>query len=109
MYGDDTVCGTDNPIAFRKLHHLLLMHFMVRQKAANALGQQQTVSIERYLLERLRNPFPISRRTCLGSDRLGPARPRGDPTPTGLSASRASRSCELSPRTPTVHRRFACS
>jgi len=58
MHGDDTVCGTDNPIAFRKLHDMLLMHFMVRQKSADALGQQQTAAIERYVVERLKKSFP---------------------------------------------------
>jgi hypothetical protein len=58
MQGDATVCGTDNPIAFRKLHDLLLMHFMVRQKSADALGQQQTAAIEVYVIERLKKSFP---------------------------------------------------
>jgi hypothetical protein len=58
MHGDDTVCGTDNPIAFRKLHDLLLMHFLVRQKSADALGQQQTAAIEMYVIDRLRKSFP---------------------------------------------------
>ena len=56
--GDDTVCGTDNPIAFRKLHELVLMHFLLRQKSADALGQQQTAAIERYVIDRLRKSFP---------------------------------------------------
>lgn len=58
IQGDDSVCGTDNPIAFRKLHDLLLMHFMVRQKSADALGQQQTTTIELYVIERLKKAFP---------------------------------------------------
>jgi hypothetical protein len=58
MQGDDTVCGADNPIAFRKLHDLLLMHFAVRQKAADALGQQQTAAIEIDIVERLKKSFP---------------------------------------------------
>lgn len=58
IQGDDTVCGTDNPLAFRKLHELLLMHFMVRQKSAEALGQQQTAAIELYVIDRLKKSFP---------------------------------------------------
>jgi hypothetical protein len=58
MHGDDMVCGADNPIAFRKLRDLLLMHFAVRQKAADALGQQQTAAIEIYIVERLKKSFP---------------------------------------------------
>jgi hypothetical protein len=58
MAGDATVCGADNPRAFRKLHDLLLMHFMVRQKSADALGQQQTAAIELFVIERLKKSFP---------------------------------------------------
>jgi hypothetical protein len=58
LQGDDTVCNVDNPIAFRKLHDLLLMHFMVRQNSADALGQQQTAAIEGYVIERLKKSFP---------------------------------------------------
>jgi hypothetical protein len=58
IQGDDSVCGTNNPIAFRKLHELLLMHFLVRQKSAEALGQQQTAAIELYVINRLKKSFP---------------------------------------------------
>ncbi|RZT97781.1 hypothetical protein [Rivibacter subsaxonicus] len=58
IQGDDSVCAADNPIAFRKLHDLLLMHFAVRQKSADALGQQQTAAIERHVVERLKKSFP---------------------------------------------------
>lgn len=58
MHGDDMVCGADNPLAFRKLRYLLLMHFAVREKAADALGQQQTAVIEITIVERLKKSFP---------------------------------------------------
>jgi hypothetical protein len=58
MHGDDTLCGADNPIAFHKLRDLLLMHFMVRQKSADAIGQQQTAAIEKYVIEQLKKSFP---------------------------------------------------
>jgi hypothetical protein len=58
IQGDDTVCGSDNPLAFRKLHGLLLMHFLVRQKSAEALGQQRTAAIELYVIDRLKKSFP---------------------------------------------------
>ena len=58
MQGDDSVCGTNNPIAFRKLHDLLLMHFLVRQKSADALGQPQAAAIELHVIERLKKSFP---------------------------------------------------
>jgi hypothetical protein len=58
IQGDDTVCGTTNPLAFRKLHALLLMHFAVRQKSAEALGQPQAAAIEIDVIERLKKSFP---------------------------------------------------
>jgi hypothetical protein len=58
MSGDSTVCGTDNPRAFRKLRDLLLMHFAVRQKWAEAVGQKQTAAIELSVIERLKKSFP---------------------------------------------------
>lgn len=55
---DATVCGVDHPVAFRKLHELMVMHFLNRQKAADELGQTCTTSIEFYIIERLRRSFP---------------------------------------------------
>ena len=58
IQGDDTVCGTNNLIAFRRLHDLLLMHFLVRQKSAETLGQQQAAAIELSVIDRLKKSFP---------------------------------------------------
>jgi hypothetical protein len=58
IHGDETVCGAANPIAFRKLRDLLRMHFAVRDKSADALGQRQTALIEDYVIERLKQAFP---------------------------------------------------
>ena len=55
---DDSVCGRPNPIAFAKLHDLLMMHFAVRQKSVDTVGQAQTAAIEDYIIERLRKSFP---------------------------------------------------
>lgn len=54
---DASVCGTDNPVAFEKLHNLLMMHFAMREKLVDAVGQAQTAQIEAYVIERLRKPF----------------------------------------------------
>lgn len=54
---DASVCGTDNPLAFQKLHNLLIMHFDMRKKLVDAVGQTQTAQIETYVIERLRKPF----------------------------------------------------
>ena len=57
---DISVCGTPNPLAFARLHGMLMMHFAIREKAADALGQVQTVVIEDYIIERLKKSFPDS-------------------------------------------------
>jgi hypothetical protein len=54
---DATVCGTDNPAAFAKLHDLLMMHLAIRRKAVEVLGKEETASIEAYVLERLQKRF----------------------------------------------------
>ncbi|HTP47411.1 MAG TPA: hypothetical protein VMQ50_10890 [Casimicrobiaceae bacterium] len=54
---DASVCGTDNPLAFEKLHNLLMMHFKMREKLVDAVGQAQTAQIEADVIERLRKPF----------------------------------------------------
>ena len=58
LHQEDSVCGTKNPLAFVKLHNLLMLHFWVRQETAEELGQSQTAAIEMYVVERLRKSFP---------------------------------------------------
>jgi hypothetical protein len=55
---DASVCGTDNPAAFEKLHDLIKMHLAVREKSVDALGQSKTLAIEDYVIERLKKSFP---------------------------------------------------
>ena len=55
---DASVCGTENRIAFGKLHDMLVLHFAVREKSAEVRGQIPTAAIESYVVERLRNHFP---------------------------------------------------
>jgi len=55
---DHSVCGTTNPVAFRKLHDLLMLHLAIREKAADSFGQAQTAAIEDYIIERLRKSYP---------------------------------------------------
>jgi len=54
---DASVCGAHNPLAFEKLDNLLMMHFAIREKTVDALGQAQTQQIEADIVERLRKPF----------------------------------------------------
>jgi hypothetical protein len=55
---DASVCGTQNPVAFAKLHDLLMLHLAIRQKSVDSFGQTQTAAIEDYIIERLRKSFP---------------------------------------------------
>ena len=55
---DASVCGSSNAIAFKKLHDMLMLHFAIRQKSAEVVGQAQTAEIERYVIERLKKSFP---------------------------------------------------
>lgn len=55
---DASVCGTENPAAFRKLHDLLMLHLAIREKSVDSFGQAQTAEIEDYVIERLRKSFP---------------------------------------------------
>ena len=58
LHGDDSVCGTTNKLAFRKLHDLLMMHFAVRARSAEALGEARATAIEYYVVQRLKARFP---------------------------------------------------
>jgi hypothetical protein len=54
---DASVCGTSNPIAFEKLHNMLMLYFANRQKSIDAVGRLQTAQIEAHVVEQLRNRF----------------------------------------------------
>ena len=55
---DASVCGTSNPLAFAKLHDLIMLHLAIREKSAEAFGQAQTARVEDYIVERLQKTFP---------------------------------------------------
>ena len=54
LHNDASVCATANPPAFAKLRNLLIMHFLIRKRSAEQLGEIQTAAIERDVIERLR-------------------------------------------------------
>jgi hypothetical protein len=58
LRNDASVCGTNNPIAFEKLHNMLILHFGVRDSAGAAYGQALTSRVERLVIDRLRERFP---------------------------------------------------
>ena len=55
---DASVCGTNNPVAFEKLHNMLAMHFGVRDSMADAHGQALASRLEQQVIDRLRARFP---------------------------------------------------
>jgi len=55
---DASVCGTNNPIAFKKLHDMLAMHFGVRDSAGVVHGQAIASLVEQQVIDRLQARFP---------------------------------------------------
>jgi hypothetical protein len=58
LHKDASVCGSDNPRAFTRLHDLLIMHLALREKSIGALGRVSTAAIEDHIVERLTASFP---------------------------------------------------
>ena len=59
---DASVCGSRNPVAFKKLRSTLMMHYHVRDQAMGALGEAGTARVVAEIVESLRQRF---------GDRLG--------------------------------------
>jgi hypothetical protein len=57
LHNDTLVCGTQNQRAFDKLRSLLMLHYNVRTRAVEALGEEETMAILAELVERLRSRF----------------------------------------------------
>ena len=55
---DVAVCGSHNKTAFTKLHGLLIMHFAIRDRSADMVGQGATADIEADIIARLKASFP---------------------------------------------------
>ena len=55
---DASVCATSNPVAFAKLHDLVMLHFAIREKSVDSFGDAQTTAMEDYIIERLKKSFP---------------------------------------------------
>jgi hypothetical protein len=58
VHNDASVCGTDNSLAFRRLHDLLIMHLLLRDKSATDLGAARIAAIEEQIAGRLAQSFP---------------------------------------------------
>lgn len=59
---DASVCGTNNPLAFEKLRNVLMMHYAVRARAAESIGEAGTTAVVMHIVEDLKKKF---------GDRLG--------------------------------------
>jgi hypothetical protein len=55
---DASVCRVANPLAFKKLHDLLMVHMAIRQKSVETVGETRTAAIEDYIIERIKKSFP---------------------------------------------------
>ena len=55
---DASVCAAPNAAAFGKLHDLLILYFVVREKAVDDLGELVTEAVEARAAERLGRVFP---------------------------------------------------
>lgn len=58
LHQDHSVCGAQNPLAFRKLRDMLMLHMAIREKSAESFGQAQTAAIEDRIIDRLRKAHP---------------------------------------------------
>ncbi len=60
--GDDSVCGSANKIAFKKLHDVMRIHYAVREKSSEHVGEKETMQALEAIVDRLRKKY---------GDRLG--------------------------------------
>lgn len=58
LQNDASVCGVSNPVAFKKLHDLLMVHFALQTRANEQLGEARTAAIVACVVERLSKSFP---------------------------------------------------
>jgi len=54
---DASVCETDNPVAFAKLHDMVMLHYAIHKKSVEALGQVETAVIEAHVIEQLKKRY----------------------------------------------------
>ena len=54
---DASVCGTDNAMAFEKLRNVLMMHYAVRSRAADSIGQTGANVLVMQIVEELKKKF----------------------------------------------------
>ena len=52
---DESVCGTSNPLSFKKLRNAMLMGFVVKGKSVDALGPVETEGLVTAIRERVKS------------------------------------------------------
>ena len=52
---DESVCGTSNPLSFKKLREAMLMGFVVKEKSVDALGPAETEGLVTAIREQIRS------------------------------------------------------
>ena len=57
LANDASVCGTRNPLAFEKLRNLLMMHYDLRARAVDAIGEAKTQVVIAGIVEKLKEKF----------------------------------------------------
>ena len=57
LKNDPSVCGASNPIGFEKLRTALMMHYNVRDRAVEALGEAKTAALVQGIVANLREKF----------------------------------------------------
>jgi hypothetical protein len=62
---DESVCGTSNPLSFKKLRDAMLIGFVVREKAVDRLGPVETEALITAIRDRIK--------AHLGNQMGGPA------------------------------------
>ena len=53
LRNDESVCGTSNPLSFKKLRNAMLMGFVVKGKSVDALGPVETEGLITAIRERI--------------------------------------------------------
>lgn len=57
LRNDASVCGSNNPVAFKKLRDLIMMGFIVRGKAFDAMGAHEAQALLEAIRDRLIRKF----------------------------------------------------
>ena len=78
LHNDASVSRSSNALAFKKLRELIMLHFAIRQKSAEAVGQAETAEIERYVIESLKKSFPDLGTLSIRSESAAPVDHPGD-------------------------------